>query len=303
MPRLHQVREIHAFLQSLAERRRSLMRATDVAQRVEQLLRAAPANPWIQFLLRMVEAWRIESDDAEMPAQDALEFFYETCAESRRDFSYGDGVILSTVHAAKGTEHDHVLLIGAWLLKPDRTGQEEERRAFYVGMTRARQTLVVFDPCAGRPSLPESLTGPAILRRDAARLAPLVTPPTMMNYVVLGLEDINLGYAGCFEEKHPIHAALANLKPGHCLTMRQDNRGLGLFNDPGICVAHLSRKAEVAWQNRLDNIREIRVLALVHRTAEQEKDPGHLDRCRVNGWEVPVVEVIFAGQSSAKSAS
>src|SRR5262249_20347861 len=137
--------------------------------------------PWTQFLLRMVEAWRIESDDAELPAQDALEFLYETCAESRRDFSYGDSVILSTVHAAKGTEHDHVLLIGAWLLKPDRAERDEERRVFYVGMTRARQTIVVFDPCAGRPSLPDSLTGPYVLRRDAVKPAPVIAPEAMMN--------------------------------------------------------------------------------------------------------------------------
>ncbi len=303
MPRLHQVREIHAFLQWLSERRRSLLRATDLVQRVEELLRAAPANPWTQFLLRMVEAWRIESDDAELPAQDALEFLYQTCAESRRDFSYGDGVILSTVHAAKGTEHDHVLLIGAWLLKPDRAEQEEERRTFYVGMTRARQTLAVFDPCACRPSLPDSLTGPSVLRRDADKPLPVIASPALVNYTVLGLEDINLGYAGYFEEKHPIHAALANLKPGHRLTMHQDNHGLGLSDDRGVCIARLSRKAEAAWQNRLDAIREIRVLALVHRTAEQEKDQDRLDRCRVNGWEVPVVEVIFAGPPSAKRAS
>ncbi|MCI0625894.1 MAG: hypothetical protein L0387_30340, partial [Acidobacteria bacterium] len=63
------------------------------------------------------------------------------------------------------------------------------------------------------------------------------------------------------------------------------------------------RKAEAAWQNRLDAIREIRVLALVHRTAEQEKDQDRLDRCRVDAWEVPVAEVAFAGPSSANSAS
>jgi ATP-dependent exoDNAse (exonuclease V) beta subunit len=73
--------------------------------------------------------------------QDALEFLYEACAESRREFSYGEGVTQSTVHSAKGTEFDHVLVIGPWRLPPQRTKQEEERRAFYVGITRARRTL------------------------------------------------------------------------------------------------------------------------------------------------------------------
>jgi superfamily I DNA/RNA helicase len=42
------------------------------------------------------------------------DFLYEACAKSRRDFSYGDGVTLSTMHSAKGTEYDHVLLLGSW---------------------------------------------------------------------------------------------------------------------------------------------------------------------------------------------
>ena len=67
---------------------------------------------------------------------------------------------LSTVHSAKGTEYDHVLLIGPWPLRPERARQEEERRTFYVGMTRARQTLAVFDRGDVRPSLPADLDGP-----------------------------------------------------------------------------------------------------------------------------------------------
>ena len=40
----------------------------------------------------------------------------KACAESRREFTYGEGVTLSTVHSAKGTEFDHVLLVGPWRL-------------------------------------------------------------------------------------------------------------------------------------------------------------------------------------------
>ena len=153
MPPLHQVREIHRFLRHLAQARGSLMRATDLLQTAASQLEADSRNPWLQFLCRMLEGWRNESSDAELPAQEALEFLYETCAESRRDFTYGDGVALNTVHAAKGTEYDHVLLIGPWPLRPERTRQEEERRAFYVGITRARQTSGGVRP--GRcPALP-----------------------------------------------------------------------------------------------------------------------------------------------------
>ncbi len=112
----------------------------------------------MRLLDRVLEAWERESD-AELPVREALEFVYEACAESHREFSYGDGVTLATVHAAKGTEHDHVLLIGPWRLPSSRALQEEERRAFYVGPTRARKTLAVVDRTDARPSSPQQIGG------------------------------------------------------------------------------------------------------------------------------------------------
>jgi ATP-dependent DNA helicase RecQ len=288
MPPLHQVREIHRFLAELAAERSALVRANQLLGRAEKMFSDSAGNPWVAFLRRALEAWQSESDDAELPAQDALEFLYETCADSRREFSYGDGVTLSTVHAAKGTEHDHVLLIGAWRLKGTRAEQEEQRRAFYVGMTRARLSLAVFERADVGPTLPATLASPAILRRDSSLAAAGRLPPAR-TYEVLGLDGINLGFAGHFASGHPIHAALAALQPGDVLSLRPDDSGLRLHDARGTCVARLSQKAATAWQPRLASVREIRVLALINRRAEQDADPA---RCVVSEWEIPVVEFV-----------
>jgi DNA helicase-2/ATP-dependent DNA helicase PcrA len=64
-----------------------------------------------------------------------------------------DYMILSTVHSAKGLEWDAVHVIGASdgnfpsdmaLTTPE--GLEEERRLFYVALTRARHTLAIYVP-------------------------------------------------------------------------------------------------------------------------------------------------------------
>jgi DNA helicase-2/ATP-dependent DNA helicase PcrA len=52
------------------------------------------------------------------------------------------GVVLSTLHAAKGLEWDHVFLAGVSDgILPMGNDVEEERRLFYVGLTRAKSEL------------------------------------------------------------------------------------------------------------------------------------------------------------------
>lgn len=199
---------------------------------------------------------------------------------------------LSTVHSAKGSEFDHVLLVGPWRLPPERVKQEEERRAFYVGLTRARKSLAVFDRGDVRPSLPASLNGPAIIRRDFTTKS-RGEKQLFLNYLVLSLEDINLSYPGWFSQTHRIHAALAALQARDRLLIAQDTSGnLELRNAGGTPVARLSKKAQGEWSTRLDAVKEVRVLALVRRTAEQETDSARRERLQVQTWEIPIVEIV-----------
>ena len=77
--------------------------------------------------------------------------------------------LLSTIHSAKGMEYDRVILLdvldGILPAKPElccrtpaETRQyEEDRRLFYVAMTRARQELVLFDCTAERASFAQEV--------------------------------------------------------------------------------------------------------------------------------------------------
>jgi ATP-dependent DNA helicase RecQ len=292
MPPLHQIREINCFLAKLEKARSSFIRAGDLSRLAADTTRSKDTNPWTSFLMRLLEAWRDESGDAERPMQEAIEFLYEGCAESRREFTYGEGVTLCTVHSAKGTEFDHVLLVGPWRLPVERAKQEEERRTFYVGLTRARKTLAVFDRGDTRPSLPETLNGAAILRREFTGKTS-EEARVFFNYQVLSLEDIHLGYPGWFGPRHPIHAALAALQPGDKLHLARDQSGnLELRNVASMPVARLSKRAQAEWSTRLDAIKEVRFLAAVRRTADQEADSARRERLQVQIWEIPLVEIV-----------
>lgn len=78
---------------------------------------------------------------------DAKKFLNHAHEKQAREDSYkGDAVTLTTLHSAKGLEWDMVFLMGAEdEMLPHTKSQniEEERRLFYVGMTRARHQLVI----------------------------------------------------------------------------------------------------------------------------------------------------------------
>ena len=82
-----------------------------------------------------------------------------------------DYLVLSTVHSAKGLEWDAVHLIGAYdgnfpadMSTCSEEGIAEERRLFYVALTRARRRLHVYVPAT-------TTTGPtaATTPTDSAR--------------------------------------------------------------------------------------------------------------------------------------
>ncbi len=92
------------------------------------------------------------------PAERLQQFLDELALDSEREEeqeNQGDAVTLITMHSCKGLEFPHVFIVGMedGLLPHSRSKTEgtldEERRLFYVAITRAMQTLNI-SHCAGR---------------------------------------------------------------------------------------------------------------------------------------------------------
>ncbi len=142
------MREIAAFLDQLKTHASEQMTA-------ESLLAWLPTseNPWRTLLCGLIDDWRQEAGELPVPCWQVADFCYETLAEQRRERGLGIGVLLATLHGAKGLEFPHVLIAdGDW---SGNSPGEPERRLFYVGMTRARETLTLGRlPAGGRPRIP-----------------------------------------------------------------------------------------------------------------------------------------------------
>ncbi|HEY6324698.1 MAG TPA: UvrD-helicase domain-containing protein, partial [Thermoanaerobaculia bacterium] len=305
LPPLHRIREIAGFLETLAQRRAAICHAADLLARCPA--DGPPGHPWWSLLRELLVEWADASGNAGTPAGQALEFLYQALAERRREPARGEGVLLGTVHAAKGLEFAHVVLAdGGWCPRAlgGRPGMEaapeeeveEERRLFYVGMTRARETLTLLSRRdTGNPFVRE-------LRESSPRLdlcepeLDLEPPPASVlarRVAFLGMGDLFLDYAGRRPATDPVHERLARLQPGSLLVLRRNGSGyVELLDASGLPVAALARSAREQRAGAIAGAEEVRVVAVVERR-RADSEPEFQGSLRCERWQVPLVEIRY----------
>jgi len=155
---------------------------------------------YVKRLAEFIKEWEDKSDTRKLPEFiEYLDYFEQAggavCLE---DDAPGDAVRLMTVHGAKGLEFSHVFILRVNKNKfpqPERPHvfefpvalmkegapeeqfhNQEERRLFYVALTRAedRLTITALAERKGRvpPFIEDILMEPALQRRDVLQLAP-----------------------------------------------------------------------------------------------------------------------------------
>lgn len=292
-PPLYRIREIRQFFAELKYRHDELLSATDLLAMVDELAGAKLSTVWWDLLRGVLQDLGEESGNAQLPTSYFTEYVYEALAEQRRDQSIGSGVFLSTVHSAKGMEFPHVFVPGGgWTQGRGQQEQEEERRVFYVAMTRAKETLCLFERADMVNPHTGLIEGDFLLKRDPPVTAQPDEPVLRRRYDILGMEDLFLDYAGRKRRDDLVHVSLAGLKPGDPLRLAPAGEYIELHDEKGNCVAQLSQSARKAWWGRLDNVERITVLAMVQRHVEDSGEE-YRDRCKSEEWEIPVAEVVY----------
>jgi hypothetical protein len=150
-------------------------------------------------------------------------------------------------------------------------------------------------------SLTKALSGPEILRRPADFRG--ASTCYQREYALLGLEHLNLGYAGFFAASNQIHSSLAALKTCDFVIFRREEDRILVCNKDGERIAALSKTALDVWTRKLSLIQYARVFAMVRRSAEQDEDPERQKSYRVSEWEVPVIEVVTSQSNNQRSTN
>ena len=147
---------------------------------------------------------------------DLKEFVFESSVEDFCDITESD-IVVSTIHKAKGHEFDHVLML---ITHPEHPTDEILRR-YYVGMTRAKQTLTIHT----NGNLFDTLHTAQHIYDAQAYEEP--------NEIVLQLshKDVNLGFS------KPYKDTILSLRSGmpltyhdHCLCIPSTSRDIAQFS-------------------------------------------------------------------------
>ncbi len=291
LPWLGRIREFRQLLDHLEERRAEDVSVPETRMRLREVW--GVQSLWTAMADRMLG--EVEGDVGASPcaATEILETLHRALADHVRSHIVGAGVLVGTVHSAKGLEFPHVIVLGGEWRKgsEERESAEAERRLYYVAMTRARETLTLLsrrdDPLPYR----YDLRGPGLVQRRVGVARSERTVPAEDTFTVLGMEDLFLDLAGRKWEKDPIHRALASLGTGDMLRLdRGRHDRVRVLDEEGIEVARLSRSASRTWRRVRMQGMDARVLAIVLRREEDCK-PGFREQVVVPEWEVPILEV------------
>jgi len=294
---LRRIREFRRLLAYLNENRFSDVSMPELLGQLAHI--CGSHSFWTGMAGRMLAILEEELGAEPCAVADVTEALHRGLADHHRSHIVGDGVLVGTVHAAKGLEFAHVAVLGggwkdpnAWSAKP-RGVSEEERRLYYVAMTRARETLALIDREDDPLPFARELESESVHRRKIGVARRRSEDEFAdVRHTVLGMRELFIDFAGQKPKGHRAHRSLTRLQTGDPVVLKRGQSGqVFVLDREGIQVGRLSKAGAEAWQQPdLERIEEVRVFGIVSRTRE-DCGPEYQDRIVVPDWELPILEV------------
>lgn len=278
--RLRETQELIAWVK-IAEHRHL------TANMIEEWLGSRNPGTWWTLLQEAAGIYRLETSDAELPATHFIDWLAEWGREARRKQA---GLLLLTAHRAKGLEFDHVAVLdGGWDRVEANASLDENRRLYYVAMTRARQTLTLAVVGTYHPFLSELKSSPSVSLRPPA--LPVSFPAELRRrYVSVPLSEIDIGYSGRFRPDHQVHRVISSMEAGAPIALRQIGSHWELIDERGHTVGRMAKAFHLPQQMQFISGRAIAMQ--VRERHDVVEDYQHLVHCE--RWEFVVPELVFS---------
>ncbi len=276
------LREIQAFVKWVRGQKSGIVSGGDLGGWFDMQM----PGYWNNLLREAIDEYVLETGGAETPWVHFIEWLAEWGRQIRRRQR---GLLLLSAHSSKGLEFDHVVVLdGDWNHTGSSNDVDEERRLYYVAMTRAKKTLAL--ACLEKPNqLQDALIGDAsLILREPVKL-PDESAELRNRFSRLNLSDVNLGFAGSKDARHSLHRSISTLSPEDPLKTRVVNGRWELLDRSGTLVGQLAKKFIPPDGMRCDSAT---VFAIVT-WSRDISDPQYQDRIMCDEWEVVVPELVF----------
>ena len=299
MPSLRRVRVIYNWLNYLNDKKIESWTGDELQKELDFFLsNTSTGNLYARILQTIASVFYGETGGGKQLVEDIRFFFTEICAEKRLEINL-DAVRLSTAHKAKGLEFDHVMILdGEWRTSNSNSRElEEERRVYYVAMTRAKKSLSMFQLQKANNRFINEIASPESLER-IINTSGLAEDKAGIACSVLGLEDLWIDFAALRYDRDKSLVAIDHLRAGDQLYLNSFRTSDGqdrleLQNSDCVTVARLSRKGVESWGKRVSQIVKIQVVELHIRKVSDGDQSFEGRSTRREEWGIPICEIYF----------
>ncbi len=261
-----------AYIQVIEHLRKSSAHLLDAGTAFSSLESLSLDAQWHAFFLTAFEQLIGEFGECQLSNTSVIDWLYDYAREMRQQPQ--DGIYLGTVHSAKGLEFPHVTVLdGGWR----GAQQEAERRLYYVGMTRAMDTLTL---CEFEQSniFTKSLSGVTQLQSFNGYHDPALE----IQYLTLSMKDIDIGYPGRQPATAEIHNAVRHLQPGDPLELIPENGQFILKDAEGRIVGRTAKSFQLGIQSE-----KTEVAAIITRYLD-DSDESYRSAYKCDQWEIVI---------------
>lgn len=288
LPPIHRIREFQSALQILKTRSGDFASATEIMDLVFSV-ESLEGNQWQQILIQILEDWRNEVGNHPRLVDDCIDFLHNSLLYQGKELTFGKGIHLGTAHGIKGLEFKNVYILdGDW--EASTIHLEDERRLYYVAMTRAMENLTLFQRSDCSNSFIQELkqSGEVSFINEKTQTD---FPKEILQhrYDLLSMKELFMDLGG----RNPtVNQQISQLKTGDPLQLGLLHDRASVFDVQGKHVATLSQQYSEEWIPWLDHVHSARVFAIVTRTLEDCR-AEYREKCKIENWEIPIVEVTW----------
>ncbi len=256
-------------------------------------------NIWTEIFKTLFENYLTELGESKLPIGNFIDYLYDSTRDIRQTYQTGkDKIFISTMHTAKGLEFPTVFIVGQPSVK---TGNiEDERRLYYVAMTRAMKRLYCLYHEKNIHQFIEDLKSCDEKYIEHESIYPKIDQDDInaVNSILwnLELQDVVISFPAYKNVYKKVQQRLSNMEPGNSRELSINKIG----KHYNVCykkhpVARLSNKGSEEFNQRISEgykIDKIIFLASIKRTKDSENDTVN-DYAVLNTWYTGLFQIIM----------